>query len=345
MLALYRMEALLETPPKLGPKGLIVYVGCVAIFLTVATTLILVVSGGRLPIDRRFITAVLCLNGLLAILLLLAHRDIQSWIMMSMASSNQVVWLFLSIALLLYLTYVLGTGSFQTLPFLKLAAYVLLPAVLLLTIRQPEQRLLWQDVLVILTLWLPLDFRWMRDVWGWPSHSLAYSMNSLLATGLAVFLFVCVRRLEDVGYRCHFERRDGWIALRNFLLFAPLAIPIGLLTGFITSSGRQVFGWHVLLSALGIFFLIAIPEELLFRGIIQNFLEKTFRKPALALIGTSLIFGAAHLNNGPGPDWRYFVLASLAGLFYGNAYQRTNGLLAPAIVHTLVDTVWRAFFK
>jgi membrane protease YdiL (CAAX protease family) len=185
----------------------------------------------------------------------------------------------------------------------------------------------------------------MRDVWDWPSHSLAYSMNSLLATGLAVFLFVCVRRLEGVGYRCHFEKRDGWIGLRNFLLFAPMAIPIGLLTGFIAISGRQSSGWQVLLSALGIFFLIAIPEELLFRGIIQNLLEKTLGKPALALIVTSLIFGAAHLNNGPKPDWRYFALACLAGLFYGNAYQRTRGLLAPAFVHTLVDAAWRAFFK
>ena len=345
MLALQPMKALLETPLKLRPKGLTIYVGCVAILLTVVTILILAVSGGRLPVDKRFITATLCLNGFLAILLLLAHRDIQSWITARVAGNGKVAWLFLSLVLLLYLAYALGTDSFRSLPFLKLAAYVLLPAWLLLAIRQPEQRLVWQDVLAILALWLPLDFRWMRDVWGWPSHSLAYSMNSLLATGLAVFLFVCVRRLEGVGYRVHFEGWDGWIGLRNFLLFAPVAIPIGLLTGFITISGRQFSGWQMLVSALGIFFLIAIPEELLFRGIIQNFLEKTLRKPMLALIVTSLIFGAAHLNNGPRPDWRYFLLASLAGLFYGNAYQRTRGLMAPAFVHTLVDTVWRAFFK
>jgi membrane protease YdiL (CAAX protease family) len=96
-----------------------------------------------------------------------------------------------------------------------------------------------------------------------------------------------------VGYRCHIEKVDSWIGLRNFLLFAPVAIPIGLLTGFITISGRQFSGWQVLLSALGIFFLIAIPEELLFRGIIQNFLEKTFRNRYFTIV-TSLIFGAAH---------------------------------------------------
>ncbi|HEX2524207.1 MAG TPA: CPBP family intramembrane glutamic endopeptidase, partial [Terriglobia bacterium] len=156
---------------------------------------------------------------------------------------------------------------------------------------------------------------------------------------------VCVRQLKGVGYRCHFEKLDGWIGLRNFLVFAPLAIPIGLVTGFITLSSRQVPKWELLLSAIGIFFLIAIPEELLFRGIIQNFLEKTLRRQGFALIATSVIFGAAHLNNGPRPDLRYFLLASLAGLFYGNAYHRTRGLLAPVIVHTLVDTVWRGFFR
>jgi len=314
-------------------------------FLAVVTTLILEFSGRRLPVDKRFVAAAVSLNALLAILLLLAHRDVRTWVTARAVERGLNPWLFLSAIMVLYLVYARGTNSFQVLPFLKLAAYVLLPAALLLTIREPEQRLLWQDVLVILALWLPLDFRWMRDVWAWPSYSLAYSMNSLLATGLAVFLFVCVRRLEGVGYRCHFETQDGWIGLRNFLLFAPVAIPIGLVTGFITISSRQVAPWELLLSALGIFFLIAIPEELLFRGIIQNFLEKSFPKPAFALIVTSLIFGAAHLNNGPRPDWRYFLLATLAGLFYGNAYRRTRGLLAPAIVHTLVDTVWRAFFR
>lgn len=321
------------------------YFGGVAVFLAVVTALILNYSGGHVPVDRRLAAAAFCLNGLLAILLLLAHRDTQTWVVARVAGKGSAAWLCLAPFVVLYLVYALGTDSFRTLPSVKLVAYVLLPATVLLMIRQPVQQLLWQDALVVLALWLPLDFRWMRDVWGWPSYSLAYSMNSLLATGLAVVLFVCVRRLEGVGYRCHFDRQDGWIGIRNFLLFAPVAIPIGLLTGFITVSGRPLSGTQVLLSALGIFFLIAIPEELLFRGIIQNFLEKTLRIPVLALIITSLIFGAAHLNNGPKPDWRYFLLASLAGMFYGNAYQRTRGLLAPAIVHTLVDTVWRAFFK
>jgi hypothetical protein len=228
MLTLQPMKALLEPPLKLRANGLTVYFVSVAIFQMVVTAMLLNLSGGRLPIDRRFVAATLCLNGFLAILLLLAHRDVQTWVTARVAGNGRDAWLFLFSMLLVYLAYALGTDSFGALPFLKLAAYVLLPAALFLTIRLPQQGLLWQDVLVILALWLPLDFRWMRDVWGWPSHSLAYSMNSLLATGLAVFLFVCVRGLADVGYRCHFEKLDGWIGVRNFLLFVDLPHRAGL---------------------------------------------------------------------------------------------------------------------
>jgi len=339
------MKALSTRPVKQWPTAITSYLVGVSIFLGVVAALILEFSGGRLPVDRRFVTATLCLNALLAILLLLAHREVQLWVTARAVAAPASVWFFVLLLLLLYVVYAEGTDSFELSPFVKLLVYVFLPTLILLTVREPEQRLLWQDVVAILSLWLPLDFRWMRDVWGWPSHSLAYSMNSLLATGLAVFLFVCVRRLDGVGFHCHFQKRDGWIGVRNFLFFAPIAVPIGLVTGFIRISNGPPPYWNFALTGLGIFFLIAIPEELLFRGIIQNLLATTSRKPALALIVTSLIFGAAHLNNGPRPDWRYFLLASLAGLFYGNAYQQTRGLLAPAIVHTLVDTVWRGFFR
>jgi hypothetical protein len=209
------MKAILEQPPlKLRSNGLTIYLGGIAIFLAVVTSLVLKYSRGHVPLDRRFAFAAFCLNGFLAILLLLAHRDVQTWVAACVAGRDRVAWLFLSPILLLYLAYALGTDSLQILPLLKLTAYVVLPSAALLTIRQPEQRLYWQDVLAILALWLPLDFRWMRDVWSWPSHSLAYSMNSLLATSLAVYLFVCVRRLEGVGYRFHFE--DTGLAFATF---------------------------------------------------------------------------------------------------------------------------------
>jgi CAAX protease family protein len=328
-------------------RGLFVkrYLLAVGTFLILADSLLITLGRQRLSLDLSFVSAAICLNLYLALFFLLGNNRCQSYLEQKVKESAGVPFLFLLFLFASYLVYAAGTRSFQWLLFLKLAIYMLLPTFVYLSLKNPPDRWQWQDVVVTLTLWLPLDFRWMRDVWPWPGNSLAYSLNSLLATCLAVFLFVCVRRLGQVGYHYQLERSDWMIGLRNFLMFALVALPIGLCTRFIALSKNFAAPWQIVLSALGIFLFIAIPEELLFRGIIQNFMERSWLGPMPALIVGSLIFGASHLNNGPRPDWRYFLLASIAGLFYGNAYQRTRKLLAPAIVHTLVDTAWRGFFR
>ena len=322
-----------------------IWFGGIALFLIAVNSLLIGIASKRYPLNMAFAAAVVCLNCYLILFLSLGNQRFQSKLEAGVRQGHSRVVCFLLALFVPYLIYALGTESFRWLSFLKLALYIGLPALVFLTVRKASGQLLWQDVFVILALWLPLDFRWMRDVWAWPNGSLAYSFNSLLATCLGVCLFVCLRRLDRVGYQFNFQRRDWQVGFRNFLLFAPIAIPIGFYTGFIAISKRFATPWDFVLSALGIFFFIAIPEELLFRGVLQNFGERILHQPIPALILSSLIFGASHLNNGPRPDWRYFLLASVAGLFYGNAYVQTRKLLAPAIVHTLVDTVWRGFFR
>ncbi len=312
-------------------------------FLLVVNGLMIWLAQQRRLLGPEFVAAAFCLTCYLACFFLLGHRPVQGWLTSRVDQNRHSIWALLGVLLAPYLIYLAGTASFDWLAFAKFCLYLALPASLL-TAQTGQGNPSWQDAAAILALWLPLDFRWMKDVWGWPRHSLAYSMNSLLATCAAAFLFVCVRQLKDVGYEYRLDWRTVWIGTRNFLLFAPLAIPIGLMTGFIAVSESSGRVWELLLSAVGIFVLIAIPEELLFRGLIQNLLGKWLR-PVPTLIVASVIFGAAHLNNGPRPDWRYFLLASIAGIFYGNAYYQTRNLLAPAITHSLVDAVWRAFFS
>jgi CAAX protease family protein len=321
------------------------YFLAVVAFLILADSLLFILARQKVPLDFSFISTAVCLNVYLALFLLLGNGECQSYLKGKVKEGPGTVLVFLLFLVGPYLVYATGTRSFQWFLFLKLATYTLLPALVYFSLKRFPEHWQWQDVVVTLALWLPLDFRWMRDVWPWPGNTLAYSLNSLLATSLGVFLFVCVRRLDQVGYEYQFARTDWLIGLRNFFLFVPIAIPIGLYTGFIALSKHFAPPWQIALSVLGIFLFIAIPEELLFRGIIQNLLEKSWLGSVPALIVTSLIFGASHLNNGPRPDWRYFLLASIAGLFYGNSYQRTRKLLAPAIVHTLVDAVWRGFFR
>jgi membrane protease YdiL (CAAX protease family) len=116
------------------------------------------------------------------------------------------------------------------------------------------------------------------------------------------------------------------------------------MTGFVKPST----GLPSLLDMIGrgvfIFLLSALPEEILFRGVIHRYLERVLRwsQPA-TLILSSAIFGAAHLNNPPNVGY-YFVLATLAGIFYGRTFLRTGKVVPAAIVHLLVDWMWSIVF-
>ena len=62
------------------------------------------------------------------------------------------------------------------------------------------------------------------------------------------------------------------------------------------------------------------------------------------LLIASVVFGAAHLHHPPVPNWRYAMLATLAGIFYGNVYRTRQRLCASALTHALVDTIWHFWF-
>jgi membrane protease YdiL (CAAX protease family) len=267
-----------------------------------------------------------------------------------------------SLLLVPYVVYAVGTHTFALREALKLVAFVLAPACLVMLggRRQASRhgeprrsdaaaghaasRLAWPDALAILVIWLPLDFRWLRGVWTWPEGRGAYTMNVALAVDLALLLFVAFRRLDDVGYRFQVRRTDLAAFALNFAMCAAIVVPLALATDFVRFDPHTdpvIFAG----AFLAIFLTIALPEELLFRGLIQNLLHKTWGHSGRALTATAVIFGLAHLNNGPNPDWRYALLASVAGFFYGRAYLQSHGLMAAALVHASIDAVWRGFFR
>jgi len=88
-----------------------------------------------------------------------------------------------------------------------------------------------------------------------------------------------------------------------------------------------------------IYLMTAVPEELLFRGIIQNACVQWIGRRR-GLVAASIVFGLAHL-----PDFRYVFLATLAGAAYGWVYGRTERITASAITHAGVDWIWRVAFR
>ncbi|QDQ28961.1 CPBP family intramembrane metalloprotease [Chitinimonas arctica] len=108
--------------------------------------------------------------------------------------------------------------------------------------------------------------------------------------------------------------------------------------GFATALLLGVVAWAPKLPSdsgiwlLNNLFLVTLTEEALFRGYIQGGLGRLLERHAhgatLALVIASLLFGLAHAGGG----WQMIVLAGIAGLGYGLAFQR-GGLLAAWLTH------------
>jgi membrane protease YdiL (CAAX protease family) len=245
-----------------------------------------------------------------------------------------------------YLVLALGTGTFSFLGLGKLAAYIGVPTLLLLPDRLHRgDRVGWRDLAAMLALALPVSAGWLEGIWRWPQE--VYFFRPLFCVCVGAYGFLVVRNLEGVGYRLTFRKADVVDGLANFAGFALLGIPLGIYLGFIHFRPHGVSPLDFLLQLFGIYLTVAIPEELLFRGILQNFLTKSLRserRGLYALLIASVVFGASHLHHPPVPNWRYGVLATLAGLFYGNAYRTRRRLSSPALTHALVDAVWHFWF-
>ena len=86
-------------------------------------------------------------------------------------------------------------------------------------------------------------------------------------------------------------------------------------------------------------------QELVFRGILQNLVSRTFRSQWTGLVLASIIFGLSHIFHAPYPNWKYVALATIAGLFYGHTWMKTKSLFPAALVHALVDILWHVLFR
>jgi membrane protease YdiL (CAAX protease family) len=218
------------------------------------------------------------------------------------------------------------------------AAYLLVPPLLLAGSEGrnvDERQVPVRELALVFALWLPIEFRVLPAL-PLPAPD-GLDMRKLVGLVDAMYLFLVARPLSGVGYTFRLTPRDVATAVGAFLVYAVVALPVGFATGFIAWR-PQLDAAHVTGAPLIIYLVTGVPEEFLFRGLMQNLLGRWLGWRA-GLGIASVIFGLAHL-----PDWRYVVLATIAGLAYGLVYQRTQHITASAITHALVDGMWVAMF-
>lgn len=129
-------------------------------------------------------------------------------------------------------------------------------------------------------------------------------------------------------------RELGWVLGRAAPVFVAAAVLVMVLTlvlGYVRFDPK----WTPLffLWAPANLFFTCLSEEVFFRGFVLRELAQVGRNrkraAAVALVVSSVLFGAVHLAGG----WTYALAATLAGAGYGWAYLRTQRVEAGMAVH------------
>jgi membrane protease YdiL (CAAX protease family) len=294
----------------------------------------------------RLAAFLICFALLLAVFVGFSYSPFVKWLRQIALRSALLAAGMPFLLLIPYLIYSLGTGVFNVLALGKLAAYLAAPTLLLLPDRHHRpDRVGWRDFAAMLALAVPIGANWLTGIWTWPED--LYFMRPIFTVCVGAYAFLVVRNLDGVGYRLTFRKGDLVDGATNCAGFALIGIPLGLALGFLHFRPQGVSFWSVAFQLVAVYFTVALPEEFLFRGVLQNFLVRSLhgkRHDLYGLVIASVLFGAAHLHHAPVPNWRYALLAAVAGMFYGNAFRTRRRLSASAFTHTLVDTAWHFWF-
>ena len=181
-----------------------------------------------------------------------------------------------------------------------------------------------------------------------------YQFNALWVS--ALILLILVLQLDDFvsKFNWRITTRKLAISFLGLSIIMLILLPPGLMTGFLSWNPLLDAPEVILVGFIGIWLTIALPEEIIARGVVQHQLterifpiDSKFRKywKWIVLIFASVLFGASHWNN-TSEEFAlvYIILASIAGIVYGICWW-FGGLFAAMLIHTLVDWIWGIFLK
>lgn len=87
-----------------------------------------------------------------------------------------------------------------------------------------------------------------------------------------------------------------------------------------------------IISALAMFFVVAVAEEVLFRGLLFRMIDERFGT-WLALVISAILFGFVHIMNANATLWSSIAIAIEAGIMLALAYKYSENLWMPIGIH------------
>jgi membrane protease YdiL (CAAX protease family) len=174
-------------------------------------------------------------------------------------------------------------------------------------------------------------------------------LGQLMWFRTGIFAILSVRRMKNVGFGFWPAAREWKIGALYFAGLAPVVAAAGWALHFASPHLRYA-GWERttligLATFFGILWVVALGEEFFFRGLLQQWIAGWLRSDWAGLLLAALLFGSVHLWYRAFPNWRFAVLAGVAGVFYGMAYRQARSIRASMVTHALTVTAWRLFFS
>jgi len=173
-------------------------------------------------------------------------------------------------------------------------------------------------------------------------------LGQMMWTRTGIMVMLWFRRAEGIGFGFVPTKAEWAIGARNYLYFLPVGLPLALAIGFVRYRPLPLVWWQTagvaVVTFLGMLWVVALAEEFFFRGVMQQGLGRWLNNQTAGLILSSVAFGLVHLPFRAFPNWKFALVAAIAGLFYGRAYSQAGGIRAAMITHALVNTTTRIFF-
>jgi len=172
------------------------------------------------------------------------------------------------------------------------------------------------------------------------------TLGHLMLIRTAAIALLAIRGGMTFEYRFIPSAREWLVGLRWSALLIPSC---GLALWFLGIADLRSQPHNALIAIgefAGILWVVALSEEMLFRGMIQQSFEYWTKSPLAALVLASLVFGSAHLAfHGIFPNWRFAIVAAIFGLCCGLAWRESRSIQAGMVTHALGATLYRVFFQ
>jgi len=245
-----------------------------------------------------------------------------------------------------YLIYSVPTGQFSPIGFVLLTAIALTLAFWFAVLpKHPVVDLLFIAFAASIYISKVFEIIFTSPV---PKLQLSVLGHAMLIRTCAIAILAIrgPRPGETLDYRFLPTARECLVGLKWFVALVPACALALYATRLGIAPHPPKNAWLVVPEFFGIFWFVALSEEFVFRGLLQQWFEKWTHSPAAGLVIGFVLFGAAHLGfDRIFPNWSFAIVAAVFGLFCGLAWRQSRTIQSAMVTHALGATLYRVFFQ